>query len=341
MSNLIEKYNVGIDIAKPEFVVTLVKRNDDFSLSFSKTMTFDNNKNGFKALIKWLKDVQKVQIKNISFTMESTGVYHESLANYLFQKGYKVHVVLPNKSKKYIDSLDSKSKTDKIDSRALGQMGIERDLREWKPSENIYIELKILTRERGALKNDITRLKNQLYAEEHSYYTYKKTILRYNKRIKFLEEQVSSIDAEIEILIKSDTKIFEKVKRIQTTPGIGFLTIAIVISETNGFSNFNSIKQLTSYAGYDVQHKESGSMKARSRISKKGNSHIRRALHMPSMSTVRYSKTYKAVYTRLKESKGNGLISLVAVQRKMLGLMYTLWKKNEIYIENHINNKTA
>ena len=50
------------------------------------------------------------------------------------------------------------------------------------------------------------------------------------------------------------------------------MSIITVIAETKGFAEISSIKQLSSYAGYDVQLRASGKWEGKSRISKKGNS---------------------------------------------------------------------
>jgi len=57
--------------------------------------------------------------------VESTGVYHEQLAWYLFQNDLTVSVILPNKAKHYLKSIGNKSKKDKIDARGLSQMGLD------------------------------------------------------------------------------------------------------------------------------------------------------------------------------------------------------------------------
>jgi transposase len=40
--------------------------------------------------------------------MEATGVYYESLAYYLWELDHIIHVLLPNKAKKFADSLNIK-----------------------------------------------------------------------------------------------------------------------------------------------------------------------------------------------------------------------------------------
>ena len=116
---------------------------------------------------------------------------------------------------------------------------------------------------------------------------------------------------------------------------IGFITIIKVLTETNGFLLFNSIRQLVSYAGLDVIEKESGKYKGKTKISKKGNARIRSALYMPAMSAARNNKTLKVFYNRVNEGRTIKKQGLIAVMRKLLILIYTLWKKEEEYIENY------
>ena len=153
--------------------------------------------------------------------------------------------------------------------------------------------------------------------------------------IKYLDKQVKLVEKELKTTVSKDTYISDKVKKVITIPGVAFGTAVTIIAETQGFNNISSTRQLSSYAGYDVSAKESGKWKGKTRISKKGNSHIRQAMYMPSLSSVMHSDTYKVFYNRLNEKKQSKLISLTAVQRKLLGLIYTLWKNDSEYIENY------
>ena len=71
------------------------------------------------------------------------------------------------------------------------------------------------------------------------------------------------------------------------------------------------------------------------KISKKGNVRLRSALYMPALSSSMYDNRLKSFYNRVndgREVKKNGVI---AVMRKLLILIYTLWKKDEEYIINY------
>ena len=334
------RQNAGIDIAKDSFVAAFTVLLKGQIIKYKGIRKFKNNRAGFEDFLMWCKNFQQTGLL-INFTMEATGIYYESLAYFLFEKEQVTHVLLPNKAKKFAESLNIKSKTDKIDSKMLGRMGVERVLEQWVLSSKIYRRLRTLSRERQQLVKERTRIKNQLHAEEHSGDPIATTMGRMKKHIIYLDKQINSIEKELDIVVSKDTYISEKVKKISTVPGLAFKTVVGVIAETQGFVNISSIRQLSSYAGYDISIKESGKWKGKARISKKGNSHIRQIMYMPSLSAIQHSETYKSIYERLNEKKQNGLISGTAVQRKLLGLIYTLWKNDSDYIENYEMRKTG
>lgn len=132
-------------------------------------------------------------------------------------------------------------------------------------------------------------------------------------------------------LIEGSTELKRKIAFITSIPGIAEYSAAVLVAETQGFAHIHSIKQLASYAGYDVVQRESGtSVKGKTRISKKGNSYLRAALYFPAMVACRYNPAMKLFYERVNAKHTSKMIGQVAVQRKLLALAYTLWK-NEMY----------
>jgi len=119
------------------------------------------------------------------------------------------------------------------------------------------------------------------------------------------------------------------------------LTAAIIMAETNGFELIRSKKQLTSYAGLDVKEKESGtSIKGKSRISKRGNRYLRKAMYMPAMAAIRHSERYKAIFVRIVSMNGVKMKGCVAVQRKLLEMAFTIYKTNTPYRANHLQTQS-
>jgi hypothetical protein len=51
----------------------------------------------------------------------------------------------------------------------------------------------------------------------------------------------------------------------------------------------------------------------------------------PAFSKIKHHEKTKKYYERLAERKGIKMVAAVAVQKKLLGLIYTLWKKQEMF----------
>lgn len=331
MNKEIIRQNVGIDVSKEDFEVSFMQMDNQLNTKVKGSRHFSNNATGFQLLLQWVEK-KAIEELPLSFTMEATGVYYENLAYFLYEQGLLVHVVLPNQSKNYTASLGLKSKTDKIDARALAMMGLERKLRLWNPTSPDLKILKQLTRERDSLVKERTSVSNRLHALRHQAKPNQDSITRSQAHIGFLDHQIKEIEKEIKAAVSANKTLETKLNLLQSIPGVGMITAAIIAAETNGFACIDSIRQLTSFAGLDIKIRESGKWKGKSRISKKGNSRIRKALYMPSLSKIGNDASTQKYYQRIKEKKGKGIIAVVAVQRKLLSLMYTLWKKEEMFL---------
>jgi len=333
------KQALGVDVSKASLSMCLGQMKGDLSKDFIAGSDVSNDQVGFKELAKWLKKVSALGPKPI-IVMEATGVYHEELALFLYDLDYHVSIMQSGRVKRYAQSLDQRSKTDALDSKMLSMLGCEREVPKWNPPSLLMQELKALSRERSALIKSKCVEKSRQSAIDSSAYSNKREIRRHDQRLKLLKLQIAEIEQEMQKKVSGDEILIQKMSYLESIPGVSFISAITVIAETSGFALINSGKQLTSYAGYDVVLKESGTYRGKTRISKKGNSHIRAVLHMPSMTCVRVNPTLKPFYERLKPKKVKPLIALVAVQRKLLILMYTLWK-NDTYYDGEFEQKKA
>lgn len=339
MTNIV-KQAAGIDVAQNELVVSLGRMNHDTGTDIFAFKIFANNAKGFNDLLAWINKLAVKEIK-VRYVMEATGVYHEKLAYYLSDQGQEVSIVLPNKISNYFRTLDVKTITDKTASQAICKFGLERKLELWKKPKKIFKDLKQLTRERDQLIADRTLLKNQLHAEKVEAFPNDSSIKRVIKRIQLNEKQELEIKAEIAELVKTDSDLAAKINNITTIPGVGKLTATIVLAETNGFELIKNKKQLVSYAGLDIKLKDSGtSVKSKPKISKKGNRHLRKAMHMPALSAKRWNDHHKALFVRLVSKHGIKMKATVAVQRKILELIYTIYKTGKAFDPDYINLNT-
>lgn len=330
------KYSVGIDISKNDFHACLSSIDSGQHVKVIRSGKFKNNKTGFTELTQWINSSCSNRDVPVSILMEATGIYYENCALFLFSKGFNVSVVLPNKSKKYIAALGLKTKNDKVDAKALSRMGAEQALDRWQPMGEYFYKLRSLTRHNQSLKEMRTSVANQLEAAELCMFIDKGTTRSLSKLIKTLNTQIEENTKAISAHINSNAEVAQKVANITVMKGVAELTVAVMLAETNGFELFKNIGQLVSYAGYDVIENQSGRHIGKTKISKKGNSRIRRALHLPALCVVKNNeKIFKDLYERTVDKHGIKMKSYVAVQKKLLSIIYTLWKKNERFDKDY------
>lgn len=326
------KHSIGIDVSK-DSLMCCIGMADDHSHSFGKSKIFRNDFDGFQALFEWCG-----LTPDSVFVMEATGVYYENLAYFLDDKGCHLSVVLPNKIKYYTKSLNVKTKTDGVDAKVLSRFGLERPLTLWHMPSPMMREIKFLSREFREIKAKLIVIKNQLHARNHSAGCPQSAQNRLKRQIVLLEGQLLEIEAELRMAVSNDPVLAEKISKIETIPGIGFMSITCILGETNAFALVSNLKQLASYAGLDVEHRQSGNKEGKTRISKKGNALIRQAVYMPALCASVHNPEMKTFYQRLIARKPAKKIAVTALARKLLLLTYVLWKNDEVYDPNKIRN---
>lgn len=333
------KYSVGLDIASKKIDVCMSVIDSNQRVVVVSSSSFLNTLKGFKDLEDWIIRKRKEKEVPLVLCMEATGVYHENCALYFSERKYNTSIILPNKAKHYLISLGLKSKNDSIDAKGLSKMGAEQCLELWQPMGKFFYELRQFTRQHQNLQEQKTVFNNQLHALEQAMYKNKKMIKQQKDIIKLFDKQIKELEKLMKNLIESDEVVKQKVANICKIKGIGLLSVATVLAETNGFELFKNYKQVVSYAGFDVVERESGMSTGKTKISKKGNSRIRRALFMPSFVAVKHKeKPLVSLYERTFAKHGIKMKSYVAVQKKLLVLIYHIWKKNEEYNSDYQNN---
>lgn len=325
---MIIKQAIGIDASKDKFDVCFSTTDINQNIKIKSTRKFSQSKEGLQEFKKWIIKFSDPKITLVCI-IEATGVYHENITWFLFKNEFNISVILPSRAKKHKASTAYKTKTDKVDAKALAQYGLERKTEPWNPlSKNIY-RLRRLTRELDALNQERTGIKNKLHALKHSIYQEKSSLKRLQQHLLFIEKQILQSKLSIDSLIKEDEKLKNKVDQLSSIHGVGTITVATIIAETNGFALIKSQGQLISYAGLDVVKKDSGSIISKGRISKRGNTRLRKVLLMAGFNVVRYEvPIFKNLYKRLTQKGKPKMLAYVAIHKKLLITLWALWKND-------------
>jgi transposase len=327
MDNFFKK-SIGVDVGKDDLFFCICGITALQEVKIKGTRKLPNTPAGIKEALLWVSKHSKEKIP-LTITMEATGIYHERLALALQRAGYRISVILPNKARSYMKSLGLQSKTDSIDAKGLARMGAEQHLKVWEPRAVLYYELRLLTRHYEDMQKTITSYSNRLHAMQRGMYRHEQLEKSLQEFISQLQSMAKEAEANIQTLIKADDYLSAKMGKLTSIKGVALLSAATVVAETNGFALFENVRQLESYAGYNVIEDQSGKRRGKTKISKKGNSHIRRILHMPALNMVTYEVApFANLYSRVHNSSKIKMKGYVAVQRKLLGMLYTLWKND-------------
>jgi transposase len=328
------KLSVGIDIAKDKFHACIMMRLADGRIQTLANKEFENGKSGFKALLSWVSRLSPKNTKDIKpiYVMESTGVYYEELAYFLSENNCSITVQLANNVKHFAKSLNQKTKTDKADAHTIAIMGIERNLDLWQMPSTTWRTLKRLCRERVAILEQKIATSNQLHAIKAAYRPCNESIERTTALIEFLEIQIQAVEIQIQDEVNANETIKAKVEKVCTIKGVKIITAVTIIAECNGFILFKNKAQLVSFAGYDVVERLSGtSVQGKARISKKGNRFIRRALHWPAQAAIRFEPEFHNYAQRITDKTAIKMKGGVAIQRKLLVLIFKLYVTDAVY----------
>lgn len=315
---------LGIDIAKKKFDVALLRKGK------FKTKVFDNSPNGCTALKEWLvrQDVDQVHA-----CMEATGILYEGLATFLADEGHRVSVVNPLKIKAFGESLLTRTKTDKIDARLIARFCESMNPSLWKPHPPEIRQLKALGRRRDALIEMRTQESNRDGSSSPRVQESIRTVVR------MLDREIEDITRQIKEHIDNHPDLKNKRDLLRSIPGIGDASIEAILSETNGFANFDKVEQVVAYMGLSPREKSSGSsVRGKSSLCKTGNRRLRKMLYMPALVAMRYNPLVRQLAQRLKEKSKHGKLIACACMKKLVQIMFGVIKNNQPFNPNYMLN---
>jgi hypothetical protein len=131
-------------------------------------------------------------------------------------------------------------------------------------------------------------------------------------------------------------------QQLLTIPGIGTATAAVLTAKIIDIERFVSPEHLVGYFGIFPQEDSSGVDKdgrplppGTLRMSHKGNDLARGYLWNAARVAIQHNPAIRALYRRLKAKGKRGDVALGHCMRKLLHLVFAVWKTNRPFDENH------
>lgn len=330
-----ERRFVGIDLGKTKYTVKVILSNGKVIGWEGKTTPAGRND-----LYKQLLPTDRVGIEVCSLAMKMAREMSEKVGcDIALMDAHQLAVIY-----------NSVKKNDKEDALKLARL-VQKNSNEELPVVNLPSEQEIKRRnlltENKELKQSRTQEINRLHAIflrcGHTEVVKKNLASKENReeiscllkgfdleqarrimhRIDIIEEDINTVDSEINNEVKGDKRI----ELLESVPGVGMLTAMAFVAYIGDGSRFHSASQVSASIGLVPKIDMSGSINRYGGISKHGCGYLRSLLVMASWSLIR-SKTDSALKLKynymVKFQSKNKRKAIVAIARKLAELLYII-----------------
>lgn len=297
---------VGIDVSKSKFDVCLLP--DGFGREFSYD---DEGLAGLRELLH--------SRGSCSVVLEATGGLERRLAAELLDAGHSVAVVNPRQARDFARGLGVLAKNDRLDARSLALFAQHVQPRRLeKTSEKQQQLAELVTRRRQLLHLQTAELNRQKQASTRL------AVKSIRQVLEVLGKQLAKIDAEIARLIEADDDWRHKSELLQSVPGVGPATSAMLVAELPELGKLNR-RQISALAGLAPFDHDSGKFRGRRAIWG-GRAAVRSMLYMAALTARRCNPTIRAFADRLRDAGKKTKVVLTACMRKLLVILNAMLK---------------
>lgn len=312
----IQQY-VGADIAAEQIQIDWLD-----SHQRQQQVTIGQKKGDYARLVKQL--TQQTKPEHIQVVMEATGNYWLTFAEYLHQAGLVVSVLNPVQAKHFAQAKMQRTKTDRVDAYLLREYGRVMEPDAWEPPPPICQQLQQYLNHRDDLIQMRNAERNRLHALQHHPHAQADIRQFLQAHLRALTQQIRRVEQTIRSLLMSQHDWAQAVRRLLTVKGLGYLTIARILTATHAFARCATPEQAASFAGLAPHVRQSGKWKGKSTIGGGGHAALRQALYMAALSASRFNPVLRAFYSRLLQRGKLRKVALCAVARKLLHLAWAL-----------------
>jgi len=152
----------------------------------------------------------------------------------------------------------------------------------------------------------------------------------------YLNKEIKKVRDQIADLIDQNPNLKQKKELLDSIPGIGKATIAVILVELDHLEKFNHVRELVAFIGLAPKETLSGSsIRGKPRLCKVGHVRLRKALYMPALLSIQCNPVMIAFYNRLKERGKNGKAIVCAIMRKLVHIIFGILKFGKKFDPNY------
>lgn len=299
---------VGVDVAKDSF--------DTATITSSKAKRFRNDEEGISGFIESLRVFSEPFV-----VMEATGAYHRTLTRMLAANAISYSVVNPRTIRHFAKADNILAKTDGVDAKVIATYGERMAPRPTTPPTQRAIELKALVARRRNLIETVAAEKKRKHTAEP---IVKEGIVEH---IVFLQRSIEKLDGQIDQLLSSCSTFTARATLLDTVPGVGPVLISTLIAQLPELGQLQH-KQLAALVGVAPYNCDSGQYHG-DRKCWGGRVHVRSALYMATVASLRCNPVIGHFYDQLKTKGKPSKVAIVACMHKLLRVLNAMARDNK------------
>jgi len=163
--------------------------------------------------------------------------------------------------------------------------------------------------------------------------------------VRILVDQVRharQIKSHYELLLIEKYRSLPTTNHLDSIPGIGEITAAILTAKIISIQRFDRPEQLVGYFGVFPEEKSSGiaadgspNPRRKTRMSKKGSHLVRHYLFTAAWSATQCNPAIRALHGRLRARGVTGSVAMGHAMRKLLHLVFAIWNTGQAFDPQH------
>ena len=313
-----KKRCVGIDGSADEIGVAIEGK--------AERLTLANDAAGHQQLVRRLTRAKA----GARVCLEATGIYHLDLALALHRAPHiEVSVLNPASARDFGRALMQRSKTDRVDAGILLAYAERMPFAPWQPPAPEILDLRAIVRRMAALTVTRTQERNRLHAAGRSAELTKAIAWDIEAHLEHIAQSQERLEQQALILVRADSDLARRFARRVSVRGIATTSALGILAELAVLPPDVSARQWVAHAGLDPRRMESGtSLHKPTRISKKGNRHLRAALYMPALVSSQREPNIRGFYQRRIAGGLRPIQARVAFERKLLHAIHGMGSHN-------------
>ena len=314
---------LGIDVSKAALVCTLLDPDSQQTLWEG---TVPNTAAGVRQLL-------KATPVSAAWVVEPTGQYSRVVVQTAQDAERDVRLAPPRAAKAFLQAIQSRAKTDRLDSWGLARFGLAMPLRPYPRKRAAVEQVEQLLAARKGLSRSLASLRQQRQSLPYAAGTLDAAIAALSTQQAALDRQVAQLTLESET--------WSAVPLLRTIPGIGPVTAAAVAACLSS-REFAHPDQFVAYIGLDTRVRESGQHRGRRTISKQGDAELRRLLYLCAQANLRSRDADNPFKRQYERERAKGLpttAALCAVARKLARTCWSIAKYQTPYAASRVNQQ--